>query len=299
MGLEMTNQGDRRSALLFALAGFACLSVGDGVVKSMGGAWPGTAIAALRYVFGVVGMGVAIVAQRGWRGFVCPMPGLQLLRGLCVSVASISFFMAIHAMPLAEATAIQFTSPIITGVLSALILRERAPRAVWIATMIAFAGVLIVLRPEALKLGLVALYPVLAAFGLGAMMIANRRATGAAPMLDLQFLIAAFATPILLSVAIIGHLSGVPQFHVPMPDWTIIARCAVVAMTGTAAHWLIFLATTRASAAVTAPMLYVQMLVAIVIGWSAFGNIPDLATLAGAALIIAAGLFLWRTGPRA
>ena len=284
---------------MFALAGFACLSVGDGVVKSMGGAWPGTAIAALRYFFGALGMGTAIIVQRGWRGFVCPLPGLQLMRGLFVSVASISFFLAIHAMPLAEATAIQFTSPIITGVLSAVILRERAPRVVWISMIIAFAGVLIVLRPEALKLGSVALYPVVAAFGLGAMMIANRRAAGVAPMLDLQFLIAAFATPILLTVAVVGHLSGIPQFQVPVPDWTIVARCALVATTGTAAHWLIFLATMRASAAVTAPMLYVQILVAIVIGWSAFGNIPDMATLVGAALIIAAGLFLWRSGPRA
>jgi drug/metabolite transporter (DMT)-like permease len=295
----MANQGDRRSALLFALAGFACLSLGDGVVKSMGGAWPGTAIASLRYVFGLIGMGTAIVVQRGWRGFVCPLPGLQLMRGLFVSIASVAFFLSIHAMPLANATAIQFTSPIITGVLSALILRERAPRAVWIATLIAFAGVLIVLRPEALRLGATALYPVLAAFGLGAMMIANRRAAGIAPMLDLQFLIAAFATPILLGVAIIGHLSGAPQFHVPVPDWTIIVRCAVVAMTGTAAHWLIFLATTRASAAVTAPMLYVQMLVAIIIGWSAFGDAPDVATIGGAVLIIAAGLFLWRQSPHA
>lgn len=295
----MANQGDRRSALLFALAGFAFLSLGDGVVKSIGGAWPGTAIASLRYVFGLIGMGTAIVIQRGWRGFVCPMPGLQLMRGLFVSIASVAFFLSIQAMPLADATAIQFTSPIITGVLSALILRERAPRAVWIATLIAFAGVLIVLRPEALRLGATALYPVLAAFGLGAMMIANRRAAGIAPMLDLQFLIAVFATPILLGVAIIGHLSGAPKFHVPVPDWTIIVRCAVVAMTGTAAHWLIFLATTRASAAVTAPMLYVQMLVAIIIGWSAFGDVPDLATIGGAALIIAAGLFLWRQSPRA
>jgi drug/metabolite transporter (DMT)-like permease len=294
----MTNQGDRRSALLFALAGFACLSLGDGVVKSMGGAWPGTAIAALRYVFGLTGLAAVIVAQRGWRGFVCPMPGLQLVRGLCVTVASVSFFLAIHAMPLAEATAIQFTSPIITGILSALILRERAPRVVWIATMVAFAGVLIVLRPEALKLGLVALYPVLAALGLGAMMIANRKAAGSAPMLDLQFLIAAFATPILLAVAITGHVSGAPQFYVPVPDWSIIVRCAVVAMTGTAAHWLIFLATTRDSAAATAPMVYVQMLVAIIIGWSAFGDVPDVVTLGGATLIIAAGLLLWRAAPR-
>ena len=84
------------------------------------------------------------------------------------------------AMPLADATAIQFTSPMITGILSALVLGERAPRAVWGATALAFAGVLVVLRPNVLALGATAFYPLGAAFGMACLMICNRKAAGAA-----------------------------------------------------------------------------------------------------------------------
>jgi drug/metabolite transporter (DMT)-like permease len=75
-----------------------------------------------------------------------------------------------------------------------------------------------------------------------------------------------------------------------------MARCAVVALFASTAHWLIYLGTTRAGAASIAPMSYAQMLVAGTIGWAWFGDRPDLMTLLGAAIIIAAGLYLWRAG---
>ena len=79
-----------------------------------------------------------------------------------------------------------------------------------------------------------------------------------------------------------------------MPDWTIVARCALVAATATLAHWLIYVATTKASAAVTAPTVYVQLLIAIAIGIVFYADYPDPLALAGAALIIGAGVWLWR-----
>jgi drug/metabolite transporter (DMT)-like permease len=87
----------------------------------------------------------------------------------------------------------------------------------------------------------------------------------------------------------------VAAFHVPVPDWTILLRCLIVAATGTLSHLLIYVATTRASAAVTAPMVYVQLLVATTIGWLWFGDAPDWTTLLGGALTIAAGLWLWHS----
>ena len=116
-----------RSALLIALAGFAILSVGDAIVKSMRGDWPGTAVAALRYSFGTLGLAVVVALRHGRAGFVLPRAGLQLGRGLAVSLATICFFMAVMAMPLADATAIQFTSPILTAMLAPLVLKERSP----------------------------------------------------------------------------------------------------------------------------------------------------------------------------
>lgn len=183
----------------------------------------------------------------------------------------------------------------ITALLSALFLKEHAPRAVWVASAFAFAGVLVILRPEVAALGLAAGYPLLSAIGLAMLMILNRKASGLASPLMMQWLVAIVAAPILLAAAAIGHASGAAAFHVPSPDWSIIGRCAVVAVTGTASHWLLYLATMRASAALTAPMVYVQILVAVALGWMLFGDVPDVGTLAGAALIIGGGLYLWRT----
>jgi len=74
-----------RSALVLAICGFVSLSCGDAVVKSMAGAWPGTAVAALRYSFGAAGLTlVAALAQRR-AGFAVPRPKLQLGRGAAAS----------------------------------------------------------------------------------------------------------------------------------------------------------------------------------------------------------------------
>jgi drug/metabolite transporter (DMT)-like permease len=284
-----------RSALLLALGGFVSLSIGDAVVKSMAGAWPGTAVAALRYSVGALALAAIVAALHGRAGFRVPRPRLQFGRGAAVALATICFFMGVMAMPLADATAIQFTSPMLTGLLSVLVLGERAPRAVWGATLSAFAGVLIVLRPNVLALGPAALWPLGAAFGMAWLMIFNRKAAGLAPAVAMQLLLAMVAAPLLVAAALLLHLSGAPQFHIPPPDAPVVLKCAAVAVFATFGHLLIYAATVRASAAVVAPMTYVQLVVAMALGWAWFGNAPDLPMLGGAALIVGGGLLLWRS----
>ena len=70
----------------------------------------------------------------------------------------------------------------------------------------------------------------------------------------------------------------------------------MIAVSGSSAHALIYLATSRAGAATVAPMTYFQLLMAGFYGWLLFGEYPDAAALAGAGIIIAAGLYLWRAG---
>ena len=284
-----------RIALLLAIAGFFLLSCGDAVVKSLAGAWPGSAVSALRYSFGALALAAIVGASEGRRGFSVPRPALQFGRGAAVSLATICFFMAVMALPLADATAIQFTSPMLTGILSALVLGERAPKAVWGATALAFAGVLIILRPNVLALGLTALYPLGAAFGMAWLMIFNRKSAGLASALSMQLLLAMVAAPLLVVAAGLLHLSGESTFHIPAPSAVIVGKCALIAIFATAGHLLIYSATMRASAAVVAPMTYVQLIVAIALGWAWFGNAPDVAMLGGASLIVAGGLWLWRS----
>jgi drug/metabolite transporter (DMT)-like permease len=169
-------------------------------------------------------------------------------------------------------------------------------RATWLASLLAFAGVLVVLRPNLAEAGWWAVLPVGSAFTFALLIIGNRRVAGTASSLAMQFWVAVFASPILIAAAPLFAATGVDRFALGWPDWTIFARCAVVACTATCAHWLVYLGTTRAGAASVAPMMYVQLLVASVIGWAWFGDHPDGMTLLGAAIIVAAGLYLWRAG---
>jgi drug/metabolite transporter (DMT)-like permease len=286
--------GGARPGLLIALGGFVSLSCGDAIVKSMAGAWPGSAVSALRYSFGALGLIVYVAARHGRAGFVLPRPWLQIGRGAAVSLSTLCFFMGVMAMPLADATAIQFTSPILTALLAPFVLRERTPKAVWLALVLAFSGVLVVLRPNVAASGLIAFYPIGAAFGMSWLMMFNRKAAGDAPVAVMQLLLAAVAAPMLIAAAALLHLYGGPPFRIVPPSGVVIAKCAAVALFATCGHALIFAAVTRASAQLVAPMTYVQLLVAATLGWAWFGNAPDAATCVGAALIILGGLWLWR-----
>ncbi len=285
-----------RSGLLLALAGFSLLSFGDAVVKSMAGQWSPVAIAAMRYLLGAIGLVALLAARQGRTAFAMPVPNIQLVRGLAVALASVGFFSAVFVMPLAAATALTFTSPMLTALLAALVLGEPARRETWIASLIAFAGVLIVLRPNLISAGWAALLPLLAALGMSLLMIANRYVAGKASALAMQAFVAIMATPVLIAAALLFHASGIERFQIGWPGWIVLAKCAVVACSATGAHWLIYLGTTRAGAATIAPMTYIQLLIASLLGWIWFGSHPDALTLLGAAVIVGAGVYLWRAG---
>ncbi len=289
------HQSDR-SGLLFALAGFSILSLGDGVIKSMAGEWPATGVAALRYAIGAAGLAIILLIKEGRAGFVFPHPVAQLMRGVGMGVATVSFFSAAFLMPLATATAIAFTAPMITAILSRFILGEPAPRATWLASIAALVGVLIMLRPSFADIGWPALLPLLASVGFSISIIGNRMVAGLGSTLSMQVIVASIAAVFLVCAASLGSVSGIPQLAVTVPDWTILARCALVAVTASSAHWLVYIATTKAGAATIVPMTYVQLLVAAMLGIMFFEDVPDAMTLLGASIIIGAGLYLWREG---
>lgn len=288
--------GHERAGILYAMAGFILLSIGDAVIKTMAGMWAPTAVAAMRYVLGAVGLSALLYAFERKTVLTMPRPGLQWLRGMAVGLATIGFFAALFVMPLDEATTIVFASPMITALLAPVFLKERARAATFVASAIAFVGVVVVLRPNFADLGLAALLPLVSAAGMSLLFMANRAAAGMASPLAMQAYISATATAILIVVTALGHFSGNPALELDWPHWSVIARCAVVACTASIAHWLIYLGTTKAGAATVAPTTYVQLVVAITLGWILFGDRPDVVTLLGGAIIIGAGLFLWREG---
>jgi drug/metabolite transporter (DMT)-like permease len=280
--------------LLFALAGYMLLSMGDAIVKSMASLWPGTAIAALRYGFGALGLGGLLLVREGRAAFRIGQAGTHWARALAVSFSAVCFFLGVRLMPLGDATAITFIMPMLTALLSALFLKERVTAATLVASLFAFSGVLIILRPNLLDIGPAALLPLGSALGMACLILLNRKVAGTASVLAMQFIIALYATPILLLFAVAGHFSGIPAMQVVWPENSVIMRCAIVAVSASTAHGLIFMATTRASAATIAPMTYAQLLVAMTISTLVFDHPPDLTSIGGSALIVGAGLYLWQ-----
>lgn len=285
-----------RSGLLWALAGFCTLSIGDAIVKGMAGEWPAPMMVLVRYIVGSIALGGLLAWKEGWQALKPPPMGLQWLRGAAISCSAIGMFMAVWIMPLAEATTIAFTQPMITAVLGMLFLREPARPSTWIATLIAFLGVLIVLRPGFNDAGWGVLFPLLGATGMAVTIIANRAVMGRASVLAMQYYMSITALVFLTFVVLAGHFSGIERFHVGVPDWTVVARCAFIGISASFAQWFIFMGTVRAGASTVSPMTYGQLLMAVLFGWLFFDDHPDGVSLLGALVIIGAGLYLWWNG---
>lgn len=293
-----------RAGLLYALAGFSLLSFGDAIIKGMAGEWPPTAMAAARYFFAAIFIGILLARRDGLKAVVSlPNASIQWVRGLSVSVATIAMFTAIMLMPLAEATTITFTQPMITAVLAAVFLSERIKPAAIAATLLAFIGVVIVLRPNFAAVGPVALLPLVTAIAMGCLMIANRVAAGRSEpakggkgggALAAQYYISVTASVALILATVAGHYTGLSNFKLHWPEWDVLGRCAIIAVSASLAHGMIYMGTARAGAATVAPMNYGQLLTAAFLGWMFFGETTDFISLLGAAIIIGAGLILWR-----
>jgi drug/metabolite transporter (DMT)-like permease len=282
-------------ACSLALCGFALMNCGDAVIKSIAGAWSPLAVAALRYSIGAVTLGCWVYHREGLSGFRTRMPRLQLLRGMSMSLCTITYYCAIFVMPLADAAAISFVGPMLTVLLAGIVLHERVKPRTYLVIITSFAGVVLVLRPNLLALGPVALLPLFCAAMNSTYMIGNRLTIGDGSIIAQQFFVAAISSPLLIVATLVGHFSGLPGFALTLPAWHVVARCALVAGSATAAHWLVFRATMLVGPGTIAPTIYVQILVATVIGWSFFDNQPSLSTLAGIAVIVASGLYLWFT----
>jgi drug/metabolite transporter (DMT)-like permease len=286
-------QHDERAGLLWVLAGFCTLSIGDAIVKGMAGMWPAPAMVHTRYIAGALLLGTLLVRQEGWKALALPPPGLQWVRGIAISMSAIGMFMAVWIMPLAEATTIAFSQPMITALLGMVFLGERARASTWIATLIAFAGVVIVLRPNFEILGFGALLPLLGATGMAVTIIANRAVHGTASVLAMQYYMSVTALIFLTFVVIAGHFSGIERFELHWPHWSVIARCAFIGVSASFAQWFIYMGTAKAGAGHVAPMTYGQLLMAVLFGAVFFGEVPDLIAGLGAAIIVGAGLYLW------
>jgi drug/metabolite transporter (DMT)-like permease len=227
-----------------------------------------------------------------WNLLRTAQPGLQVARGTILLLSSVCFVNALRFLPLADATAINYTTPILVVLLSVLLLGERMTRARTAFVVCGFVGMVLIVRPGASILHGGALFALAAAGFYAVYQILTRMLRGDDPRVTLFYPALCGTLLMLPALPFLGHSASMP--------WTDIALVAVTGLLGTAGHFLFILAFQRAPASGLTPFTYVQLVWAMLLGWLLYGQFPDILTLAGIGVIAASGLLLaWHERRRA
>ncbi|UWQ18390.1 DMT family transporter [Jannaschia sp. M317] len=271
------------SGILLALLAFAAFSTHDIAVKMLGGGYAVFQILffSVLLTFPLV---VMMLLRDNQQGTLIPVhPWWTALRTVSAVITGFSAFYAFSVLPLAQVYAIIFASPLIITLLSIPILGERVGLHRGGAVIVGLAGVIIVLRPADLDLGLGHMAALTAAF-FGALAAVIMRKIGRDERTAVMMLY-----PMMANFVIMGALMPFVYRPMPLPDLGLWVMMAVLAF---AASVALIHAYRRAEAVLVAPMQYSQILWAALYGWWFFDETIDLVTGLGAAVIIASGLYI-------
>jgi len=209
-------------------------------------------------------------------------PLLQIGRGLCMFCSSILFIFGLSHLPIAEASAIGFVSPLLVTALSIPLLGEKVGIRRWSAVIVGFTGVMIVVRPGTGAFDPAALFPLASAVAWALGLILTRIMRNSDQVLTTIF----YSTLVGL---IVGGVA-VP-FVWRTPDLAGLALMAAMGLLSAISQTLLIAAFARATASTLAPFSYSQMVWSTLIGYFAFATLPDAATWTGAAVVIASGIY--------
>lgn len=291
---------------LCAIGASAAFTVNDMAVKYLSDDMALHQVILFRSLVAVVIMLALIMPLTGGLGQIrTRRPLIHFLRGLMVLAANMCFFMALAAMPIAEATAIFFFSPMVIAVFSVIFLRETVGPWRWGAIFIGFIGVLIIVRPGTAAFTPVSLLPLMAAVfyaALHMMTRAIRLTESAATMgwyIQITFLGASVAVGLSIGDGRFDTGAGESLTFLtrawvwPTPDlWLFLLLTGLGSALG---GFLISQAYRLCEAAMVAPLEYVAMPMAILWGLLVFGEFPGLISWVGMALILGSGLLMiWR-----
>ncbi|MHA6346305.1 DMT family transporter [Roseivivax sp. CAU 1761] len=232
---------------------------------------------------------LALVMRRRLRDLVT---GATLLSGALVIAVMLSLVSAVEVMPIATAIAIFFIEPLLLTALAGPLLGERAGPRRYAAVAVGLVGALVVIRPNFALFGPVALLPAAAALAYALNMVVVRRATRDRSPLSFQLGASFCAAGLLLAGHGVSLLAGREAASLlAAPLWAqgaVLAAGALAALT----FLLIAFAFSRAEASTLAPMQYLEIVGATLVGYAVFGDLPDAMTWAGTAIILASGAYV-------
>jgi len=278
-----TGQANPAAGIAMFAAGMIIVPCMDAIAKALTEEMHGMQIVWGRYLFTILILApvIALTVPRG--SWIPVQMGRQIMRGLCLFAATSLFFVSLKYLPLADALAIVYISPLITTALSGPLLGERVGPRRWAAVVVGMVGGLIIIRPGMGVTDPAAGLAVGAGLALALYLILTRKLSGSAsPAVTLFF------------TGLVGFIASLPAqpfiwSPLDLEHFGWFAAIGVIAVVG---HLLVIRGLDHAPASVLAPLGYIEIVSGTVLGLVVFGDFPDLWTAVGASLIIAAGIYI-------
>ena len=272
-----------------ALAAVFCFAIMDTMAKYLGKFYPVLALVWARYT-------VHMLIMLAWLGpsmkfdlVRTSRPWLQILRGLFLVGSTCFFFQALRFMPMAEASAIGFVTPLLVTLFAVPILKEKISRRRWIAVIIGFIGVMIIIRPGSRVFSPAALLPLCTAVCFSLYQIITRKVHQENPRTSL-FYSALVGSLALTVVLVISHFIFPVTYYAPTAWHGVLIL--LLGVIGGVGHFVLIRALRKAPASVLAPFYYTQLVWIILFGYAFFGDFPDNWTLLGIIVIVGSGLYV-------
>lgn len=261
---------------------FACLDTGAKYLVLSGMQAPFVA-----WVRFVVHVALVLLLFRSWNNpamFRTRSLPIQMVRGIFLFGATFFNFLALKTLQLAQTTSIFFFAPMVITALAGPLLAEWAGWRRWAAVAAGFVGVLVITRPGYSTFEIGHVYALCATLSYCFYVIMTRRMTAMESAESLIFYSA--LAPVVLMVPVVPFTASLPN---GVLEWVVLLSLGLFGGFG---HWFLVNAYKQATTTALAPYPYLQMVWMIAFGWLIFGQLPDLWTLGGAAIIVASGLYI-------
>lgn len=253
----------------------------DALSKFLGGLYPIIMVVWARYLVHTLLMAGIFLPKAGVAVLRTRRPVLQTLRALSLLSTSLLFTTGLQYLPLAEATSVNFLAPVLVTALSVPLLKERVSVGQWVAVVMGFIGVLVVVHPGGAMFTPAILFPFGSALGFCFYQLLTRKlAVYDSPTTSNFF--AGLCNTLILSVLV--------PFFWHAPQWNHVVLMLALGGCGMTAHLLLTQAFRLAAPALLAPFSYCQIVFAGLLGLLIFGQVPDIASLVGIAIICLSGL---------
>ncbi|MEL6644425.1 MAG: DMT family transporter [Pseudomonadota bacterium] len=284
---------DRPFLGIMLMLGFCVLApLSDATAKLLGGVVPLLALLVVRFVVQAIMTGPVLVLNPERMKLSRRMWWLMAVR-TALHIAGIGLmFSALRFLPLADAVAIAFVMPFILLLLGHLYLGEEVGLRRMAACLVGFIGTLMVIQPSFANVGAPALFPLGVAVVFAVFMLVTRVIAREVDPISLQaingLMASAILVPALLIAVVVGLIRLEPSAFEPQIIWLLLA----MGILGTCAHLVMTWSLRFAPASTLAPMQYLEIPVATVVGWLVFREFPNGLALVGIVVAILAGLYI-------